>query len=63
VYGANPTANTSTTGASGNLSSNAGSSAALSSSTLGFSDILNIILIVIGVLLILFAIAILIRLR
>lgn len=40
-----------------------GSTAALSSSNLSLSNILNIILIVLGILLVLFAIAILIRMR
>ena len=40
-----------------------GSTAALSSSSLSLSNILNIILIVLGILLVLFAIAILIRMR
>lgn len=72
VNGASNTANTSnvstmTTGNQQELSqgqiNQPTSSAALSSSTLGISNIINIILIVLGLLLILLGIAILIRLR
>lgn len=45
------------------INPNVGSTAALSSSGLSLSNILNIILIVLGILLVLFAIAILLRLR
>jgi len=65
VYGSEPQNTNTTTSVptSSNTGTSVGSTAALSSSNLGLSNILNIILIVLGILLVLFAIAILIRMR